>query len=93
MNAEQIKQELNHEDCYGPKELEGFTIIESEEEVDMKWVFTTSIIRNDTTGEHFEVVESRSNSGYWSDSESGETEVYSVEPQEVVVKKTIWNRV
>ena len=93
MNAQEVLQLLDGEDHYGPDELDGFIIIETRTDTERKWVFTTTIIQHVESGEYFEVRESCSNSGYWSDSEQGETTVVKVAPREVTIKTTVWDRV
>lgn len=64
--------------------------VDSSEEIDSKWVIYTNIYRVETEQETIfvDVTSSRSNSGYWSDGESGDTEVYLVGPKEI--KKIIY---
>lgn len=58
--------------------------------VEHKTVSQTSVYRLMLTDEYFEVTETSSNSGYWSDSEHYEPEFRKVKPVKKVVEITEW---
>ncbi len=90
MNIEQLKEALAHEDVYGIDEVEGVTIIEQGKwEAEGKWCYLTTIVQCGE-GNYFSVTESRSDSGYWGDSERGDTEVVQVTPIKKIIETTEW---
>lgn len=61
-----------------------------EDVVSHKTVYNTSVYNLVGTDEYFEVTESRSNSGYWSDSEHYDPEFSKVKPVKKVIEVTEW---
>lgn len=58
--------------------------------VEHKMVYQTSVYQLVGTEEYFEVTETSSNSGYWSDSERYDPEFRKVKPIKKVVEITEW---
>lgn len=76
-------QDLNYLDS-------NFKVIEQGNwEEDGKWCFCTSVVQYGDD-KYFEITESRSNSGYWGDSENGDTTVREVKPVTKTVTITEW---
>lgn len=59
--------------------------------VEHKTVSQTSVYHLRGTDEYFEVTETRSNSGYWGDSERYDPEFRKVKPVKKVVEITEWH--
>lgn len=100
MNLQDIRTLLEQGD--GPEDLawegrEGgplFTIAhEGEEECDGKWCFQSTVLQEIATSYYYEITTSRSNSGYWGDSERGDTTVVQVKPRKKIIETTVWEQV
>jgi hypothetical protein len=61
--------------------------------VEHKTVYQTSVYQLIGTEEYFEVTESSSNNGYWSDSEEYDTEFRKVKPIREMIEVTVWTGV
>ena len=90
------------ESCDDPEDLawdgwEGgakFKLIESGEEYcEHKTCYTSTYLQEIATGNYYEVTSSRSNGGYWSDSERYPYEVRQVVPREVIKTIIEWDGV
>lgn len=100
MNIKEIYKLL--EDCDEPSNLthnyEGYTALftlahEGEEYCEHKTCYTETVLQEIATGDYYEITTSRSNSGYWSDSESFDPEIRAVKPVKKVVETTEWHNV
>lgn len=100
MNIQDIHTLL--EKCDDPTSLEWdgweggalFTVADKgEEECDGKWCFHSVVVQEIATGDYYEITTSRSNSGYWSDSEQGETTIQQVNRTEKNIVQVIWRAV
>lgn len=70
-------------------------IVEGDDEVNHKTVYNTCVYRvgDEPTAEYFEVVFSRSNGGYWGDSERYDPEFRKVVPEVETITRVVWKGV
>ncbi len=68
-----------------------FTVADvGKEEVDMKWCFQSTVVQEIATGQYYEITTSRTNGGYWGDSESGATVIRQVKAKLKMVEIVEW---
>jgi hypothetical protein len=92
MNVEEFKQKYMDEE-YGEVYGDDVTCVyDGPDEVNHKTVYQTSVYKvvSGDVEQWFEVTNSRSNSGYWSDSERYDPEVREVKAVKKVVEITEW---
>ena len=89
-------QDNHYEDGEVYSDVEGIAfkcVEQGDDVVEHKTVYQTSVYQLVGTDEYFEITESSSNSGYWSDSERYEPEFRKVQPVKKVVEIIEWKAV
>lgn len=71
-----------------------FTVADKgEEEYEGKWRFHPVVVQEIASGNYYEITTSRTNSGYWGDSERGDTTIRQVSRSEKTIVQVIWRAV
>ncbi len=92
--AEFINNHYEDGEVYSEDDSISFKCVEQGDDVvEHKMVMQTSVYNLVGTDEYFEVTESSSNSGYWSDSERYDPEFRKVKPIKKIVEIIEWKDV